>query len=296
MGTISRKLLKRFHKQKQRTLLGRWRSSSASFQIPDDVRNPADLVKKGYDPLHAAYVSAQNLTSAFAEQLSVFRELDEYCGIAGKAEEEHMPSGPPMSPLTSSYFTTWAFFDLAFGPDKETIGTCVLELADLFDMDSLMQETVRHFQESRMGIYEVVGASGGKTVLNELLTDRQRPCLIPTGYKTRPGELLYLRLCPPLPDLGGYHVAFTTPYVLRDFSAEDWTAYLRRAMLSVYGHTTEADLHAFLKYGPKPNFWNEYIFLAYKNYQNDAVFLTGLPDVKGSLPHADSDEEEWMKL
>ena len=34
------------------------------------------------------------------------------------------------------------------------------------------------------------------------------------------------------------------------------------------------------------NAWNEFIFLAYHHHQFDAIFLTGLPDVKGSLPHA----------
>jgi hypothetical protein len=32
--------------------------------------------------------------------------------------------------------------------------------------------------------------------------------------------------------------------------------------------------------------WNEFIFQAYHHHQSDAIFLTGLPDVKGSLPHA----------
>jgi hypothetical protein len=30
----------------------------------------------------------------------------------------------------------------------------------------------------------------------------------------------------------------------------------------------------------------EDILLAYVNHQHDAIFLTGIPDVKGSLPHA----------
>ena len=35
-----------------------------------------------------------------------------------------------------------------------------------------------------------------------------------------------------------------------------------------------------------PNQWNEFVFEAYANYQFDAIFLTGLPDVPASLPHA----------
>ena len=31
------------------------------------------------------------------------------------AEDIYMPSGPPMSPLTKSYFLYWGFFDLCLG-------------------------------------------------------------------------------------------------------------------------------------------------------------------------------------
>lgn len=59
--------------------------------------------------------------------MSELPEFDPYCEIVGPAEEEYMPNAPPHSPLTRSYFTTWAFFDVRFGPDGETIGTCLLD-------------------------------------------------------------------------------------------------------------------------------------------------------------------------
>jgi hypothetical protein len=31
--------------------------------------------------------------------------------------------------------------------------------------------------------------------------------------------------------------------------------------------------------------WSEFIFEAYHGHQPHAIYLTGLPDVKGSLPH-----------
>jgi hypothetical protein len=40
-----------------------------------------------------------------------------------------------------------------------------------------------------------------------------------------------------------------------------------------------------MKHGPTPNHWNEYIFCAYAGHQHEAVFLTGIPDIKESLPH-----------
>jgi hypothetical protein len=44
-----------------------------------------------------------------------------------------------------------------------------------------------------------------------------------------------------------------------------------------------------MKHGREPNQWNEFIFQAYHHHQFDAIFLAGLPDVPGSLPHGSSD-------
>ena len=290
MGAISKKLASRFGKAKKQ--LGDLRRQvAADFgQVPGDVKTVQALVRSGHDPLHAAYVAAQNFTSFFAEAVSQFPEFDPYCEIVGPAEEEYMPDSPPLSPLTRSYFTTWAFFDVQFGPDQETIGSCLLDVADLLDMNPFMVETIRRFQDSRMGIYEQCGTEGGRYRLRELVTDDEFTCHFPSGYRGKPGEIWYVRLCPPLLDLVDYHIAFTTPYVLIGATKTDWTAYLKKSLLG--SAETRKTLHDFLKFGKaansrKPNeSWNEFIFQAYHNHQTEAIFLTGLPDVKGSLPHA----------
>src|SRR5262245_45970362 len=171
MGVISKKLASRFRKAK-RELGELHRQAVAEFaQVPKDVKGVEALVRSGRDPLHAAYLTAQNLTSFFAEAVSQFPEFDPYCRIVGPAQAEYMQGGPPMSPLTMSYFTTWAFFDLRFGPEGETIGTCLLDVANLVGMDAFMAETVRRFQGSRMGFYEYGGTEGGRCRLRELVTD-----------------------------------------------------------------------------------------------------------------------------
>ena len=96
------------------------------------VRAALDALKHGstarsrqgetLDPLHAVYVAVQNLSSVFAERVSVLPEFDPYYRVVLDAQENYMPSGPPWSPLTGSYFTTWAFFDLRFGPDGRRSG------------------------------------------------------------------------------------------------------------------------------------------------------------------------------
>ena len=290
MGVISKKLASRFRKAK-RQLDDLRRQAAADFaQVPRDVKGVEALVRSGHDPLHAAYVAAQNFTSFFAEPVSQFPEFDPYCRIVGPAEEEYMPGSPPMSPLTTSYFTTWAFFDVRFGPDEETIGTCLIDVADLLGMDPFMAETIRRFQGSRMGIYEHGGGEGGRCRLRELVTDEEFTCHVASGYRGKPGELLYVRLCPPLLDLVDYHVAFTTPYILIGATKTDWTAYLNKSVLGAAD--TGKALHKFLKFGKAAHTrrpdesWNEFIFQAYHHHQFEAIFLTGLPDVKGSLPHA----------
>src|SRR4051812_31963015 len=48
------------------------------------------------DPLHAVDIAVQNVTSLFAERVSVFPEFKPYYQLAAKAEDEYLPSGPPM--------------------------------------------------------------------------------------------------------------------------------------------------------------------------------------------------------
>ena len=290
MGVISKKLASRFRKA-QKQVGDLRRQVAADFaQVPKDVKGIEALVRSGHDPLHAAYIAAQNFTSFFAEAVSQFSEFAPYCKIVGPAEEEYMPGGPPMSPLTRSYFTTWAFFDVRFGPDRETIGTCLLDVADLLGMDPFMAETIRQFQNSRMGIYEHFGVEDGRCCLRELVTDQEFRCHNSSGYRGKPAELWYVRLCSPILDLADYHVAVTTPYILIGTTKEDWTAYLKKNLMG--SDDTKKALHEFMKFGKaansrKPNeSWSEFIFQAYHHHQSDAIFLAGLPDVKGSRPHA----------
>ncbi len=287
MGHVSQTLANRFRQNRRFGQPFRQQAKHDAVRIPEDVRNIHHLVDhEGYDPLHAAYISAQNLTSFFAESVSTLDEFDAYYDLVSSAEDTYMPSGPPFSPLTVSYFTTWAMFDVRFGPDQETIGTCLLDVANLMGMDAFTVETVRHFHESRMGIYEHCGRVASRVRLRELVTDDVFECHAAAGYLGKEGELWYVRRCPPLGELFNYHLVFTTPYVLTETSTSDWTAYLNKSMLETGRSDRHATLHEVLKYGRDPQFWSEFIFLGYHHHRPDAIFLAGLPDVQGSLPHA----------
>lgn len=247
-----------------------------------EVATVDTLIRDGHDPAHAAYTYLQQVTACFAENASQMPELKSWAGAVSTAEDEYLPSGPPMSPLTGSFFWTWALYDLPIARTRETVATCQLELNDLFGFNADQVRAMKNLAASRMGIYEHVGTSGQFVKLQELTTNEERLCHSTTGYLGRPGELWYLRLLPPVAPELPYHVAFTTPYVLRSSKA-DWLSYLKRTLASA---GPRASLARLLKHGPNPTYWLEYVFVAYCGHQSDAVFLTGIPDLKATLPHA----------
>ena len=64
------------------------------------------------------------------------------------------------------------------------------------------------------------------------------------------------------------------------------SAYLAREVARTAGKPfpNGMDAHTFImKHGLTPNHWNEYIFCAYRNFQRDAVFISGIPDVEGDF-------------
>jgi hypothetical protein len=257
-----------------------WRPQSPAPDI-------AKLIAQGYDPVHAAYIFVHHITSVFSENVSRLPEMRAYAQEVGSAEKEYMPSGPPMSPLTRSYFSCWALFDHRIGKTTDTLAGCLIEANDTICMNPHQLDALGKMSQSRMGIYEQRGTEGHYIRLRELVTDREFVCRSTSGYRGTTGELWYVRLFPPLePELATYHIAFTTPYVLLGQSKGDWIAYIKRSVVGMRA-TSEADaLHRLLKFGLGKEHWNEFVFSAYHHHQADAIFLTGIPDLKATLPHA----------
>jgi len=255
--------------------------------LPCGIKDVPTLIKEGLDPIHAAYAFMQNFTSLFAEGVSQFPEMKTWANTVAKAEEEYMPAGPPMSPLTGSYFWMWAIYDFRIGKSTDTVAYCQIAMNDMIQMNSHQLEGAKNLEGSRMGIYEHLGMEGPHILLRELITDDQVSCHCPSGYRGRKGELWYVRLVPPLePQLAIYWIAMTTPYILMGASKSDWIAFLKRTMVQCDGPNDATRLRNLLKFGLEPNYWNEFVFKSYHHHQADAVFLTGIPDMKATLPHA----------
>ncbi len=251
-----------------------------------DMPSIEKFIEEGLDPIHAVYAFVQHIVSHFSEGVSQLPEMRKFVKLVTKAEDEYLPSGPPMSPLTGSYFTCWAFFDLQFG-GTDTLANCLVEANEVVCMNPDQLDALQTMAESRMGIYEHVGMDGEHVRLKELITDDEIVCHSTSGYRGNKGELWYVRLLPPLlPEMANYHIAFTTPYVLTEATKGDWTQFLGRSILGFKGTDQRKALHRFLKHGPDTNFWKEFVCKAYHHHQSDAIFLAGIPDLKATLPHA----------
>ncbi len=259
-------------------------------ELQKTVVSQKDLA--GFHPAHAAYVYTQNQASVMSEQLTALKEMAPFVDIISRAEDLYMPSAAPMSPLTTSYFSCWAFFDACAGPANETIGAIILDVGAAFGMHADLLRLMRLMQDSRMSFYIHRGREGDVSVLEDLVTGAVCRATVPAGYKGRKNENWYIRLLPPPFPEGQEHVVFTTPYVVvyPDFS--EWLAYFRRTLPA---NGDFADYERHMKYGPTTEYWNDYVFEAYVNHQTDAIYLAGLPDVPESRPHSEISERNGWK-
>jgi hypothetical protein len=233
-----------------------------------------------YHPAHALYIHTQQRVSVLIEQLSALPETAKLTRLLVDAEDEYVPSAPPMSPLTRSYFNCWGAFDAAAGIRRETFGTCILSVGRALGMAPEFLALVDAMQQSSMGVYVFDASNPDGTVsLRDLVSDQAIAAIAPSGWEGSRGELWLVRVLPaPAPGLPA--VAFTTPYILRDAGEQAWRAYLARTLKGAMTDPKKAT--TALKYGID---WSEYIFAGYAGHTSTAIFLTGLPDVPASLPH-----------
>ncbi len=254
-------------------------------ELQRTVASPEELT--GFHPAHAAYVFAQNQASVMSEQLTALDEMAPFADLIEEAQELYLPSGPPMSPLTLSYFTCWAFFDAGIGPTNETIGAVILTLGEAFGMADGLLRILGLMQASRMGIYLHEGSGGdGLVRLRELVTGTACQAIVPSACLGRSGELWYARVLPPPIPGGSHHVVFTTPYVLLEPKRPAWEAYFRRVLPDTPDPVRLDAYRQHMKFGPSRNYWNEFVFEGYVNHQSGAIFLAGLPDLPDTRPHS----------
>lgn len=304
-GPISRNVLSSARQLLRRKVvdLTAWRDAKIRAEDFDTTTLSQEKLS-AYDPVHGMYIYAQNQLSVLIEQLVELPMLDQLTDAYAEAQDEYMPSGPPLSPLTKSYFCGWGYFDLNAGAQRETFGTVTIELCKFLNVDEGLIRIFEIMQQSRMGMYLHEGVSGRYLWLRELITNREIRAISPSGYHGHPGEIWFVRVLPAPFDHErfDYSVVFTTPYIAgklknkHTFSRtteKDWVAYFERNFEKAGFDDKELAYEFLMKYGLSKNYWNEYIFLAYLNHQPDMIFLAGFPDVPSSLPHSKEGEERF---
>lgn len=248
------------------------------------------------DPMHGVYMYAQNKLSVIIEQICDLPALSKLADAYENADDVYMPSGPPMSPLTKSYFSCWGFFDLCVGLKKETFGTIIIDICRFLKADPGLITIFECMQQSRMGFYVHEGVSGKLVHLREIITQEKIQAIVPSGYLGEPGEIWFARVMPELfPQYNyGYSVVFITPYIITEiqnnalvFSSEKkWEAFFERMQEKTKIEDKIRSYQFLMKYGLNRHYWNEYIIEAYVNNRSDMIWLTGFPDIPSSMPHS----------
>lgn len=260
------------------------RGRAAAATLQETV--PKDDALAALHPAHAAYMSVVNQVSVLAEILTSLPALHRIVDLIGRSEEEYMPSWPPMSPISSSHFTSWALFDAAVGIERETLGTILLDLAPDLPLTPGFIDLLRHLTRSRLGLYVHEGGEHESIVLRELPTGIRKRTIATNEHVGRAGELWLARVLPPPHPSLGEHVSLISPYVIESPGEAAWLGFFERNVPKVRARDATQAFELLMKYGLGQNYWNEYIFEGYAGHDDQAIWLRGLPDVAESRPHS----------
>lgn len=287
MGKISNRLIKLCHQELSKKIVNLSdvkKGRKNAKENLEQIKSVEYFLNEGRDFNQAVYYNTQNLVSVMMDDLIMLKPLESIHRFCAKVEDLYQPGYPPMSPITGSYYNLWIQFDAAFGDDKETIGSCILDLADIFQIKGLQKVALQNFCNSRMGLYEVLQPKGLFYRVRELVTELEFEIKLNSGYVGQPGDLLLLRILPSL-DETNIHTGMTTPYQVEGYSKQEWLEYFVRHNIKKDDPDYEKRLHTHFKYGLDRMYWSEYIFWAYLQHRSDVVFLTGIPDRVSTQPH-----------
>lgn len=237
------------------------------------------------DPSHKVYVQIQNILSYFSEEISVFNEFTEYYDMLEKLDSEFMPSYPPMSPVTASYFSYFCLCDLSFGKHRETMSTIFKDIIIAYKYEDLFVKSIDNLIQSSMRFYKNVKVKDGLVELEDILTDERKMCVSSSNYSGNSNEIWFVRLVPNLDDRFDYQIILNTPYVILYQNEEDWIQYFERHGIKKSDLGIDAKILRKMKYNVDIKYWLNYIMDGYVNYNPNCIFLTGIPDIKGSKPH-----------
>jgi hypothetical protein len=191
VGPIAQRVLQRIGQQVRSKVvnLDAIREGNAYAEaLQQSAIKPDNL--KDMHPAHAIYTHAQNQMSVMAEQLLELRDMETFGKLISKAQDDYMPSWPPMSPVTTSFFWCWAGFDLSVNAHRETLGTIILAVGEEWNIHPTMLNWMRALQNSRMGVFRVESHAGRTVQLTDLVTTQGYTAVCNSGYNGRTGGTL----------------------------------------------------------------------------------------------------------
>jgi len=296
VGPIARKILDVLARPRQ----GKVVALAAVRQGRDEMRRIIDeaIPSEEGGALHpgfAAYLYVTNWALGVVEAIQDLPELARHIDRIAKAEDEYLPEGPPMSPITRSMFCAWSLWDLSVGVKRESLGSILLAVGRAQGIDPLFLSILQALVESSLGLHVHEGVVDGRIRLRELGTQQLRHCVCPSGYAGALGELWLARVLPPPVPALDESIVVTTPYVIKNPDVAVWEQYLDRVLPKTKLDDRAGGYLRLMKRGLQERYWLAYVFEAYANFQAEAVFLAGLPDVADSRPHSRINERRFER-
>lgn len=234
-------------------------------------------------------------------------------------QEHYLVGDPPMSPVSESFYWSWAHFDLSFSRPHKTVMQAMMDDVHLAS-DGFLR-SFKRLQESQLGVYlyeghhklsdaecERYGLSSGAVTLEltELVTGCEVSVILDEEVLFERGMRLLLRLAQlPAPENTSptqrpLYLSLCTAYVLRS-SEQAWRSYFQRALTQPHaqGVTTYESL---MRSEQAPLLWLEYLHCAYagdtmsEGRDRLVIFLEGVPDEIDSMPEGEQADHSFLGL
>jgi hypothetical protein len=244
-------------------------------------------------PDQATWMKAFKTLGALSHFLLGAEALQPLAKRIDEAEQYYMPGGLPMSPVLDSLFVSWWMLDLGTGPKRETLCSIIASAGSVLRVPPGLIKMTEVLGDSRLGVYRVTETGPNRVSLQDPSNQHTVDALLPEDLKSR-GSLWLTRLLPPLIEGSPDWVVWTTPYLLRDPSAErDWLAYFERIAPDPADREELVANH--FKSPPTATYWLDYVFDAYAGVSSEGgIILSGIADQPHTLPHSTQNEESAM--
>lgn len=238
-------------------------------------------------------------------------DFDALRRLHDEIEKEYMPGGPPMSPIYDSFAMQFVLSAVPKGIGSETpysvLARLLLRDPGRFRLQSLAQSLA----ESTFDLYRVKSATGHDAELEPVRSGSAFSVRL-TGPFLRTGDFGLMRVV----QFDDKFFIADSPYLLKA-SEEDWREHLTRIVVNQQVAPTvstpqkarklsskeqarkrqkdkakasrkepEELIRSYLKFGPSPRYWFDYVMDAYAGERRGIVFLAGVPDRPKLLPHS----------